>query len=390
MMEFDQIVLTIGTAQFSLGQVSAVVAGTVVLLLVAITVMLIMSGRAGKMQTQEDARRTGELEMRLAELTGRLQSMSEAATGREEHLSRSLDQRLDQVTLRMGQNLQDTSKRTTDSLRHLHERLAVIDNAQKNITELSVKMVGLQDILSNKQTRGAFGQGRMESIVADGLPRNAYSFQPTLSNRSRPDCVIRLPNVETVVVIDAKFPLEGFETLRSAKDDGAATRAAQQIRVDIGKHIKDISEKYLIAGETQDTAIMFVPSESIYADLHETFEDLLQKAYRARVIIVSPNMLMLAIQTMQAIFKDAQMREQAGMIKVEVARMMDDVNRLRDRVLDLQRHFGQANQDVEKILISSQKVSKRGLNIEQLEFEDDDTAEVAVNPVAPAKLVAGE
>lgn len=390
MMEFDQIVLTIGTAQFSLGQVSAVVAGTVVLLLVAITVMLIMSGRAGKMQTQEDARRTGELEMRLAELTGRLQSMSEAATGREEHLSRSLDQRLDQVTLRMGQNLQDTSKRTTDSLRHLHERLAVIDTAQKNITELSVKMVGLQDILSNKQTRGAFGQGRMESIVADGLPRNAYSFQPTLSNRSRPDCVIRLPNVETVVVIDAKFPLEGFETLRSAKDDGDATRAAQQIRVDIGKHIKDISEKYLIAGETQDTAIMFVPSESIYADLHETFEDLLQKAYRARVIIVSPNMLMLAIQTMQAIFKDAQMREQAGMIKVEVARMMDDVNRLRDRVLDLQRHFGQANQDVEKILISSQKVSKRGLNIEQLEFEDDDTAEVAVNPVAPAKLVAGE
>lgn len=390
MMEFDQIVLSIGTTHFSLGTIAAAVTGTVVVLLVAITIMLILSNRARTAQTFEDARRTGELEMRLAELTGRLQSMAEAATGREEHLSRSLDQRLDRITLRMGQNLQDTSKRTTDSLRHLHERLAVIDTAQKNITELSTKMVGLQDILQNKQTRGAFGQGRMEAIVADGLPRNAYTFQPTLSNRSRPDCVIRLPNVETVVVIDAKFPLEGFEGLRNAKDDPAATRAAQQVRTDVGKHIKDIADKYLIAGETQDTAIMFVPSESIYADLHETFEDLLQKAYRARVIIVSPNMLMLAIQTMQAIFKDAQMREQAGMIQVEVARMMDDVHRLRDRVLDLQRHFGQANDDIDKILISSGKVSKRGLNIEQMEFEADTTSEAVLKPAAPAKLVAGE
>ena len=162
------------------------------------------------------------------------------------------------------------------------------------------------------------------------------------------------------------------------------------MRGDLTRHIKDISQKYLIAGETQDTAIMFVPSESIYAELHENFEDVVQKAYRARVVIVSPNMLMLAIQTMQAIFKDAQMREQAGLIKVEVVRLMEDVHRLNGRVLDLQRHFGQANQDIEKILISSEKVSKRGSRIEQLDFEEEEPGVVDHDKPAPPKLAAGE
>ena len=388
MIEFDQIVLTMGTVAISLGQAVLIVAGLVIALLLAIAVSLVLSARARKERMVETTQRTGELEVRLAEMAGRLQAMAETATGRDEHLSRTLDQRLDQISLRMGQNMQETSKRTTDSLRQVHERLAVIDNAQANITELSTQMVGLQNILSNKQSRGAFGQGRMEAIVTDGLPRGSYAFQHTLSNNSRPDCVINLPNVDTVVVIDAKFPLEAFNALREAVDDATASAQAQRVRADVGKHIKDISQKYLIPGETQDTAIMFVPSEAIYADLHERFEDVLQKAYRARVVIVSPNMLMLAIQTMQAIFKDAQMREQAGLIKVEVAHLMDDVHRLRDRVTDLKKHFDLAQRDIEKIEISSEKVSKRGLKIEQLDFEGEASDAEALNAAAPPKLAA--
>lgn len=387
MIDFDQIVLTMGTVAVSLGQAILGIACVVVGLLLAIAAVLMAAARARKQQALDAAQRTGELEMRLAEMAGRMQSMAETSTSRDEHLSRTLDQRLDQIGQRVGQNLQDTTKRTTESLRQVHERLAVIDTAQSNITELSTQMVGLQNILSNKQSRGAFGQSRMEAIVADGLPRNAYTFQHTLSNRTRPDCVIHLPNVESVVVIDAKFPLESFSALREAEDDATATACAQQVRGDVGKHIKDISGKYLIPGETQDTAMMFVPSEAIYAELHERFEDVVQKAYRARVIIVSPNMLMLAIQTMQAIFKDAQMREQAGLIKVEVAYLMEDVHRLHNRVLDLQRHFGQANNDLEKILTSSEKVSKRGLKIEQLDFGGEEALDAEIVD-APAKLAA--
>ncbi|MGI9416182.1 MAG: DNA recombination protein RmuC [Hyphomicrobiales bacterium] len=388
-MDFSQPVTTIGDTVVTLGDAAVIVVTSVVLLLVVIAGLLIVSYRSQRSDTEDAARKTADLEMRLAEMTGRLTTVSESAAGRDAHLARTLDQRLDQISVRMGQNAHEQTKRTSESLRQVYERLAVIDSAQKNITELSTQVVGLQDILSNKQSRGAFGQGRMEAIVADGLPRSAYSFQHTLSNGTRPDCVINLPNTDTVVVIDAKFPLEAFNALRDAKHDAAATTAAQQLRGDVTRHIKDISGKYLIPGETQDTAIMFVPSESIYADLHETFEDLVQKAYRARVVIVSPNMLMLAIQTMQAIFKDAQMREQAGVIKVQVAHMMQDVQRLRDRVLNLQKHFGQVGQDIEQILISSDKLSKRGLKIEQLEFEAEtiDTEE-AIAPAA--KLAAGE
>ena len=388
-MDLDQPLTTIGETVVTLGGAALLVAGTVLVLLLVIAGLLIFSYRGQRSDTEGAARKTADLEMRLAELTGRLTSISETAAGRDAHLARTLDQRLDQISVRMGQNAQEQTKRTSESLRQVYERLAVIDSAQKNITELSTQVVGLQDILANKQSRGAFGQGRMEAIIADGLPRSAYSFQHTLSNSTRPDCVINLPNTDTVVVVDAKFPLEAFNALRDAEHDAAATAAAQQLRGDVSKHIKDISGKYLIPGETQDTAIMFVPSESIYADLHETFEDLVQKAYRSRVVIVSPNMLMLAIQTMQAIFKDAQMREQAGVIKIQVAHMMQDVHRLRDRVLNLQKHFGQVGQDIEQILISSDKLSKRGLNIEQLEFEAEtiDTEETVVHT---AKLAAGE
>ena len=231
------------------------------------------------------------------------------------------------------------------------------NSAQKNLTELSSNMVSLQEILANKQARGAFGQMRMEAIIQDGLPKGAYSFQATLSNGKRPDCVLHLPNTSAGVVIDAKFPLEGFEAFRVARGTEEKKEAARRVRIDVGRHVDAMAERYFLPGETQDTAILFVPSEAIYADLAEHFSDLVQKAHRARIVICAPNMLMLAVQTMQAILKDVKMREQAHLIQREVTRLMDDMGRLRERVLDLQRHFGQANQDIEKILTSSERIA---------------------------------
>jgi DNA recombination protein RmuC len=244
-------------------------------------------------------------------------------------------------------------------------------------------MVSLQEILANKQARGAFGQMRMEAIIQDGLPKGAFTFQATLSNGKRPDCLLHMPNTKAGVVIDAKFPLEGFEAFRVARGPEEKKEAARRVRVDVGRHVDAMAERYFLPGETQDTAILFVPSEAIYADLAEHFSDLVQKAHRARIVICAPNMLMLAVQTMQAILKDVKMREQAHLIQREVSRLMEDMGRLRERVLDLQRHFGQANQDIEKILTSSERIASRGHRIESLEFEGDGPSAVEGDHAAP-------
>jgi DNA recombination protein RmuC len=274
------------------------------------------------------------------------------------------------VNRRLGASLNDQAERTGQSLRQLHERLAVIDSAQRNLAALSGEMISLKDILSNKQARGAYGQGRMEAIIRDGLQNSAYSFQSTLSNGMRPDCLIKLPDSQLHLVIDAKFPLEAFNALKAAKGESDVKAAEARLRRDVTTHVKDIAGKYLIAGETHESAIMFVPSESVYADLYERFEDVIQKAHRERVVIASPNVLMLLIQTLQAVFKDARMREQAHLIKIEVARLLDDIGRLKDRVLDLNRHFGQAAGDLEKLGLSADKITKRGLRIEQFDLAE--------------------
>lgn len=349
--------------------------GMVVLALVTLIVMMWRSGarHAGSEAAQREAARLFETE--IAALKGRLQAMTELATSGQSELSRALHERLDRMGQNLGVGLEETTRRTTENLSRLHERLAVIDTAQRNITELSTRVVSLQDILANKQQRGAFGQLRMETIVQDGLPKGSYSFQPTLSNGKRPDCIVHLPGTPGGgIVIDAKFPLESFEAFRTAHEETARREAMKRIRVDVGRHIEDIAARYAMPGETQDTMLMFVPSESIYADLHEHFPDMLQKAHRARVVIVSPNMLMLAVQTMQAIMKDVRMREQAGMIQTEVGALMQDVGRLRERVTDLQRHFGLASADVEKILTSTDKIASRGRKIENLDLDADRAA----------------
>jgi DNA recombination protein RmuC len=232
----------------------------------------------------------------------------------------------------------------------------------------------------------------MEIIVQDGLPKGCFEFQYTLPNKSRPDCVVFLPDGRPLA-IDAKFPLEAVTAFREAETDDARKHAGVRLRQDVGRHVSDIAHKYLIPGETQDMALMFVPSESIYADLHDAFDDLFQKAYRAKVIIVSPSLLMLAIHVIQQIQRDARMREAADKIHAEVGHLMDDIERLNHRVLSLQRHFGQANEDVRQILISAEKVEKRATRIREVEF-DGEAGEAGDPSVIPApmvrKLQAGE
>jgi DNA recombination protein RmuC len=369
-MEFDEILAVVGGVPVTYGRLMLGLAAAALLLLFTVIMLAFRAGRVRREEAYEAMRRTMELEYKLAELSGSLKAFTEQSAHHDAHLARTLDERLDQVSLRLGQGLNETAERTSQSLQNLNERLAVIDTAQRNITELSSHMVSLKDILANKQSRGAFGQGRMEAIIRDGLHQSAYDFQCTLSNGTRPDCIVRLPESELGLIIDAKFPLEAFNTLKAARADNDVRQAESRLRSDVLKHVKDIAQKYLIAGETHETAIMFVPSESVYAELYERFEDVIQKSHRERVIIASPNILMLLVQTMQAIFKDARMREQAGQIKIEVVKLMEDVVRMRDRVLDLQKHFGLASQDVDKLLISSDKIAKRGSRIEQLDLPE--------------------
>ncbi len=376
---FSEPAIRLGATIITLGQ--ALAFGTILLagLIVLLAISLWRSGRARAAAATEAADHARDTETRMtsilqsqAEMQGRLGAVAEVFGARQAELTQSIGQRLDAMTGRIGQTMTEQTKSTHESLAKLQERLVVIDTAQNNIQSLAGQVVQLQAILSNKQTRGAFGQSRMEAIVADGLPHGAYEFQATLSNGNRPDCLVKMPNGQPSLVIDAKFPLEAWNAIRAAADrDGAAEAqkyAAQAFRRDIDIHLKAISEKYLLPGETQETAFMFVPSESIFAEIHENFEAIVHKAHRARVVIVSPSLLMLSIQVIQAILKDARMREQAHLIQGEVIRLMEDLSRLDDRVRKLQTHFGQATKDIDDILVSSNKVARRGQKIEALEF----------------------
>lgn len=368
----------------------------VLLLLVAIVIAMARSGRRGTELATLQAMRADELEQRLSEVlraqseaSGRVDAMAQVLAGRQSELARAVNERLDSVTHRVGQSMEQTTRHTMDSLRVLHERLGIIDNAHRDLTELTTQVTTLRDVLANKQSRGAFGQARMEAIVQDGLPKGSYAFQYTLSTGKRPDCVVFLPDTRPLC-IDAKFPLEAVTALHDARSDEEKRFACQRLRADVLKHVSDIAEKYLIAGETQDTALMFVPSESVYAEIHDGFDDVIQKAYRARVVLVSPSLLMLAIQVMQQIMKDARIRDAADQIRAEVMHLGDDLGRLRERVAKLQKHFGDVNEDVRQILISADKIEKRAGRIEELDFSKTeapvDAPRLATAPAAAPDL----
>ena len=309
----------------------------------------------------------GEGQERLA---GGLHHVSEAQAQQQTSMLQLMEKRLADVQLQMNENLQGSARRTAHSLGELQQRLTAIDKAQENITKLSGDVLSLQDILSNKQTRGAFGEIQLNDIVSKALPSDSYTLQATLSNGRRADCLIHLPNPPGPIVIDSKFPLEPYEALRNATTDWELNEAARQLRTAVKKHIKDISEKYIIEGETADGALMFLPSEAVYAELHANFSELVREGFSARVWIVSPTTCMATLNTMRAILKDARMREQAGAIRRELGLLYQDVDRLGTRVENLDRHFAQAAKDITEIKISADKAGKRARRLDNFDFEE--------------------
>jgi DNA recombination protein RmuC len=342
------------------------VAGLIVALLIAWRRAVARSERSRALEAQ-----FAELVRAQSEMQGRMQTIAEVFGSRQSELVRGLSERMDGLGHRLGQSLMETTRNTHENLSQLAERLAVIDKAQQTITALSSQVVELQKVLANKQTRGAFGEARMQAIIQDGLPKGAYRFQATLSNGTRPDCLVLFPNNAPGLVIDAKFPLEAWNAIRAAQSPEAIRQAETQFRRDTAKHIQDIAERYRIAGETHDTAFMFVPSESIFADIHERFEDIVQRAHRARVVIVSPSLLMLSVQVVMSLLRDVRMREQAHVIQQEVIKLLEDVRRLDDRVQKLRGHFAQANKDIEEITVSSGKITRKGVEIMSVEIEPE-------------------
>jgi len=288
----------------------------------------------------------------------------------QETLTRTLGERLEALEKRMGDNLAATAKQTGETFVSITERLSVIDAAQKNISELSTHVVSLKAIFSDKQARGAMSQDQMEAIVAEHLAPDQYEFQATLSNNSRPDCAIRIPNVRARIVVDSKFPLEAFETLRKADSEDVRKAAMVQVRGDIQKHVKDIAEKYLIPGEVQTPAIMFVPSDSIYAELHANFPETLRRARQMQVVIVSPHVFMLVIGTIQGLMRDAKMREQAHAIQAAVGALLQDVKRMGERVGNLRSHFETTSKDINQIEISMRGIDRHAERIAQVELGD--------------------
>jgi len=298
----------------------------------------------------------------------------------QEALTRLLGERLEALEKRVGENLAATAKQTGETFVSITERLSVIDAAQKNISELSGHVVSLKAIFSDKQARGAISQDQMEAIVAEHLAPDQYEFQAKLSNGRIVDCAIRIPNVTPRIVADSKFPLEAFEALRVAETEDARKAAMVQVRNDIQKHVRDIAERYLIAGETQAPAIMFVPSESMYAELHASFPETLRRARQSQVIVVSPHIFMLVIGTIQSLMRDAKMREQAHAIQSEVGALLDDVRRLGERILDLRKHFDTTNKDIGQIEISLRGIDRHAERIAQVDLGEQ--------PQQPQKISA--
>ena len=319
------------------------------------------------------------------QLHGGLKHVSDAQIAAQATLQATMETRLAEVQKGMIESLHGTTVRTTRSLAELQERLATIDKAQSNIEKLSGNVLSLQDILSNKQTRGAFGEIQLNDIVSKALPPNAYTLQATLSNGKRADCLIHLPNPPGPIIVDSKFPLEAYEALTRAKTETDLTQAARQMRTAIRTHIKAIAEKYIIEGETADGALMFLPSEAVYAELHANFPELVREGFDARVWIVSPTTCMATLHTMRAILKDAQMREQAGAIRRELSLLGKDIERLDTRVGNLDRHFDMAAKDLRELKTSADKVGRRAGRLENFEFEGEEVEKVPVPGVVEFK-----
>ncbi|MGB0797708.1 MAG: DNA recombination protein RmuC [Planktomarina sp.] len=360
---------------------------------VLIVVLLILALRAAGRSAQSTAPLTHQMEylnqrVQLIgdgqqQLAGGLSHVSEAQAAQQSNMIKLMEARLAAVQEQMNINLQTSGKNTAKSLGELQQRLMTIDKAQDNIQKLSGDVLGLQDILSNKQTRGAFGEIQLQDIVTKALPSDAYAWQVTLSNGKRADCLIHLPNPPGPIVIDSKFPLEAYEALRNATTDWEANEAAKFMRTSVKTHIKAISDKYILDGETADGALMFLPSEAVYAELHANFPELVREGFAARVWIVSPTTCMATLNTMRAILKDARMQEQAGAIRTALRHLHRDVELVVERVEKLNTHFGQARKDIEGITTAAERAGKRANKLDNFDFEElESSAKVVPLPIA--------
>jgi DNA recombination protein RmuC len=327
-------------------------------------------------------------------LAGRLEQIASSSATSQNHLNerlhaqeralaKALEERLEKMTKRLGEGLEKQASQTASTMGDLRERLVKIDEAQRNITTLSAQVVSLQDVLANKQARGAFGEVQLSDLVRGILPPSAYEFQATVGDGRRADCLLKLPNPPGPIAIDAKFPLESYHALRGASSDTEKAAAERAFRTAMQVHIRNIADKYIVPGETAESALLFLPSEAVYAELHSNFLDVVEKSYRARVWIVSPTTLMATLNTVRAVLKDVHMREQAGVIQKEVHLLLEDVMRLDDRVGNLEKHFRKASEYVQQIQTSAGKIMGRGEKIEALQFEE---AEGEV----PGKVIPGE
>ncbi len=383
---------------------------------IVVTALLVVRLQKGKTEETPDgpdpvAQQLAQLADMQNQLAGRLATLQEGQVSNQQTLNQALNERLDAVSQRLNQSLTESTQKTNQTLNErlekvsknltetsqqnreqlgeqlgvLHTRLALIDEAQKKLDGLTTEVVGLQEVLGNKQARGAFGEIQLNDLVTSALPPSAYSFQTPLSNKSRPDCLIKLPNPPGSIAVDSKFPLDSYRRLVEAPDDAAKVAATRQLRADVLKHIKDISEKYIIPGETAESALMFLPSEAVYAELHARFADVVDQGYKARVWIVSPTTLMATLNTVRAVLKDAQMREQAHVIQAEVGRLLEDVGRLDARVDKLKGHFAQAEKDIRDIETSTSKITRKGERIKEVELEDP----TDLSPPSGTKLQSG-
>jgi DNA recombination protein RmuC len=389
--------ITLGETTYALDDplVLAALGGAVAVLFLILLIAAIRAASRSARMTEPMLMRLEQLGQRVQglsdgqqQLSGGLHHVSEAQARAQAHLMASIEQRLAEVSAAMGENLHGSATRTARSLGELQQRLETIDKAQANIEKLSGDVLGLQDILSNKQTRGAFGEIQLHDIVQKALPSDAYTMQATLSNGKRADCLIHLPLPPGPIVIDSKFPLEAYEALRKAASPQAQAEAARQMRTAVRAHIKAISDRYIIEGETADGALMFLPSEAVYAELHANFPEVVREGFTARVWIVSPTTCMATLNTMRAVLKDARMREQAGAIRKELHMLFEDVRRLGERVEKLDTHFTQAQNDVREIRLSSDKAQRRARRLDNFDFEElapdsaaDTTAELTAPPL---------
>ena len=325
--------------------------------------------------------------LELSELRGQLTQLAQLSQQQQQghveqmaSLSKRLEESLAGMSARMGNSLQEQTEKTHKNLSDLAARLAVIDAANAKIGELTGQVTQLHNILANKTDRGVFGEVQLENLVRNVLPPNAYEFQVQLSNGRRADCLLKLPNPPGDIIIDAKFPLEAWHQMQNAKDENGRKAARKQLGMDVLKHVKDIQERYIITGETAESACLFLPSEAVYAELHANMLDVVEKSYDARVWIVSPTTMMATLNTVRAILKDARMREQTALIQKEIGMLVGDVTRLDKRVDNLGKHFDLAQKDVQEIKTSTGKISNRGRRIEDYDVESDEVKNVVSSP----------